>query len=373
MRVPNTSAKPTQGAATSSNLEDQQLFKTGKLDDISVQRIITNLTPKASLQKDKDAHLSRVTILHVLRWADGQHKTTKFQTWYVYDPDKQYSWSYISTGSRLSGSFVDGKKNFRLIYVHLNFSLTDPNESITTSPATGEDHLVHPIGYKINIQKQPPELQTEALTVLQIIGAVGAQSNDNPLIGYYSVFDFDSAFTNSTITVSATLLDPSTAKTNGTSSDTGKTAANSLASQQYTNQPLQWIGLGFAVPLKSYRDLQYQQSGSTIQPTTINRQNVYLTVSAYVPPVEAKNLALRWLPHPFFGVPIKGQPLKQTMVGVGAGYKWLEPFWGIVFDEQSIKASGMNEIQTHWVRKGVYGINISVTAAAKSLISKKGS
>jgi hypothetical protein len=365
----------TKPAPPAPSLDDQALYKTGVIDEAALVSIIDSLTPAAAIQADQAQKIGRVTIIHLLRWADAEHKTAQFEKWYVYDPQVKYKWSYVHTSVRVSGDFIAGRTHFRLIYVHLNKTLGDGNESIKTSAAGGSDILRYPIGYKIAIQKQQPQLLKDALTVLQILGGFTALSAEQE-VGYYSVFDFQSAYSTSTVSITASLADNGAnpaSKTTGSKTQTGQTAANDLAAQTYTNQPSQWFGLGFAVPLKSYKDVQYQQSGSSLQPNTINRQNVYLTANVYLPAVETGNLAFRWLPHPFFGVPIKGEPLRNTMVGIGNGFRWLQPFWGVVFDLQKVPATSNVALHNRLVIKGVYGLNLSVDAVAKALLPKKSS
>src|SRR5258708_2108300 len=43
-------------------------------------------TPTTTAGEPPVSDCDRVTIIHVLRWADKDHKTTKFQRWYLHDP-----------------------------------------------------------------------------------------------------------------------------------------------------------------------------------------------------------------------------------------------------------------------------------------------
>lgn len=355
---------------STGDLENEDLYSTGKIDKTLLAQIISNLTPAEFVKADKDKGIDRVTIIHLLRWSDTEHKTTKFETWYVFDPHAQYQWSYLFSSIRLQGGYIAGKTHFRFIYIHLNSMLGDANESIKTSAAGGPTTLKIAVGYKITIQKQQPQIVRDALTVLKIVGGIAA-NEVNPEVGYYSVFDFNSKYSTSSISITATLEDAN-AKPNGTDQQGKKTATNDLSSKVYSNERLQWFGLGFAIPATSYKDAQFDDSTGTIQPKTINRQNVYLTANVFVPPSETGNLSLRWLPHPFFGIPIKGQPLRNTMVGIGAGYRWLQPFWGVIFDIQRVPKSGSTPLHDRLVRKGTFGLNLSVDAVAKALLPKKG-
>jgi hypothetical protein len=148
------------------------------------------------------------------------------------------------------------------------------------------------------------------------------------------------------------------------------TAANSIASQSYTNQPLQWFGLGAAVPVKSYTDLSYDSSGGTLQAKTINRQNVYVTANFYLPKAELGQTAYRWWPSLMFGMPLKGQPLRNTLYAISDGWRWLQPFWGMVLDVQQQQAAGSSSVHNRYVRKGVYGLSISISALVSKVAGK---
>jgi hypothetical protein len=60
------------------------------------------------------------------------------------------------------------------------------------------------------------------------------------------------------------------------------------------------------------------------------------------------------------------------MVGVGIGLNWLEPFAGIVFNDTKVHPAGSapTQLDNHLVIKGIFGINIPLSTAAKLLKSK---
>lgn len=360
-------------------LDSLPLFKSGEVD---VKKAPVFIAEFVTMGKD-----SRVTILHVLRWADDQHKTVKFQKWYVYDPTaKNTGGFYLATKQSLfEGNAITGKTKFRLIYLHLNHVLGAPSESVTPDPtgATTDLVLKTPISYKVVITKQQTQFVQDSQTLLKIIGgSFGAQADDFAL-GYSSVFEFDSQYQTSLVTVSATLQGGSspggvTPDANANSAtkptqDKSATAANQLATQSYNNEKPSWIGLSVAVPLTSYKDASYDQTGGTISPKTINRQNIYAVADFYYPRVIPTFTNLRWLPHPLFGMPLKGQPLRNTMAGFGMGLHWLEPFAAVVFDDQEIPSSNKTATTNHMVYKLVWGLNISVSSAYKALSASKSS
>ena len=149
-----------------------------------------------------------------------------------------------------------------------------------------------------------------------------------------------------------------------------QTAANSIASQTYTNQPLQWFSLSAVVPLTSYKDLSYNSTGGNLQAQTVNRQNVYVTANFYYPKIELSQNTFRWLPNPMFGLPLKGQPLRNSLYGFSDGWRWIQPFWGIVLDVQQVGTSGTTSLHNRYVRKGVYGVGISLSDLASKIAGK---
>jgi hypothetical protein len=68
-------------------------------------------------------------------------------------------------------------------------------------------------------------------------------------------------------------------------------------------------------------------------------------------------------------MPIKGQPLRNTLYGLSTGWRFFEPFFGVVLNVQQIKGSAPASVENHFVWKGVYGLNISISALGKALSS----
>lgn len=388
-QIDDVGPKVKAGGPAPQSLAYEQPYKSGAIDVSAAPKLLKRLANVDSATDKKDG---RVTIMHVLRWGDKDHKTVKFKHWYVFDPRAKWRFYLESSQAIFEGNLISGRTKFRLIYIHLNCDLEDgekspPGESYPP-PGVGTTEgaqppvtsLNHAIGYKIDISKQQPQFLRDLSTVLQIItGGTKAASKD-PYVGYYSVFEFESEYTTSNITITMTAKDTTaTHQGKGLStpnSEAGKdggtgntqTQANDLDSKAYTNEGKQWVTLSFAVPLNSYRDITYSQSGDLLQPKTVNRQNVYVAANFFVPwPVLGGLATSRYFPHPFFGVPIKGQPLRNTMLGFGIGLKWLEPFAGLVFDDQQIADSAAHH-HNHLVLKGAFGLNISVDAAKSVLL-----
>lgn len=310
---------------------------------------------------------SRVSIIHILRWSDSAHSAVKFQKWYVYDPSPPTGNFYLSSAqSRFDNATILGRTSFRLIYIHINF---DPNnnhgESFTTIGASGQDILTHPVTYSVTIKKAQTQFVKDLISLLSILGAYTPQaisaSAADPEVGYFSVYEFKSAFKTSTVTITA-----SENSKGGGGGGGGAATSNQLGTQTYTNEGPSWIGLSFAVPLTSYKTLTYSQTNGSITTSQVNQQNIYAAVDFYYPRAVPTWTSLRYIPHPFFGMPIKKQPLRNTALGIAMGWHWLEPFGGVVFDVGQVNVAN-GTLTNHTVIKGIWGLKISVSDVAKAL------
>jgi hypothetical protein len=177
---------------------------------------------------------------------------------------------------------------------------------------------------------------------------------------------------NPALTVTATLVGAAsgggssgpTIKGSQSGDSNANTASKQLSANTYTNERPSYVGLSFAVPVKSYKDVTYQSSSGMLAPSSITQQNVYATFDLYLPPALPSLAAFRWFPHPFAGLPIKGKVLQHTMAGVAFGLPWFEPFAGVVFDRQNASVNGATQRTTF---KTIFGFKVSVSAVAKAL------
>lgn len=351
-------------AAAPPSLSGVEPYKSGQISVADAQRLINTLRGAQTAD-------DRVTIIHILRWNNADHSVAKFQKWYVYDPSPpKGNFYWTSAQTRFQSAIINGKTKFRLIYIHLNFDLNNNHgESFKTNLASHQDEPTHPVSYGVTVKKQQTQFVKDLISLLTILGAYTPQAAPaavDPEVGYFSVYEFDSQFKTSSITVTASHNDP--AKAGGGEDVSGGSKSQQIATQTYANEGPSWIGLSFAVPLTSYKDLSYSQTNGSITTNTIDRQNIYAAVDFYLPPVQPGMTAFRYIPHPFFGMPIKKQPLRNTTAGLGMGWRWLEPFGSVVFNVQQRKtASG--SLTNHLVFKGAWGLKMSVSDVAKALKS----
>jgi hypothetical protein len=259
-------------------------------------------------------------------------------------------------------------------------SITDPSTFVI--PSTGINScaascgtaisqyptaLKNPVSYSVTVTKQQTQFVQDLQTVLRIVGLqAGAGAGIGPGVpappppGYYSVASFQSRWDTSSITIVASLNGAS----KGSSADT---TSNQLASTTYQNEKPSWIGLSAGIPITSYKDVVFQSTSGTLVPNSITQQNAYIFLDGYLPPVLPSLVSFRYLPHPFFGVPLKGEVFRHTMLGVGIGFHWLEPFGGVIFDTQNKKTVTGTTTNTSLTYQAVFGLKISISALAKAL------
>lgn len=352
-----TSPIQTLGTQIGANVaDDAEPYKSGVLNPSSAEAILTAL----------GADARKTTIIHVLRWTDPEHTQTKFQKWYLYDPTPSTISFYLQSKQQVfQSTAIPGRRDFQFIYIHLNADLGGGEGEWKLVTAAGTT-LKHPVSYTITVTKQQTQFLRDLNTVLQILGVVGAAA-DVAKPGYYSVSTFKSQWDTSSISIAASL--DSGNKTQG-KGDGQNSASNQLASKTYANEKPSWIGLSAGVPITKYKDVTFQSSSSTLVPSSITKQDVYLFVDGYVPPVLPSLSSFRYLPHPFFGLPIKGKVLRHSMLGVGIGLHWLEPFGGVIFDTENNEVKGPSVHKTQLKIQPVFGLKISVSAVAKALKGK---
>jgi hypothetical protein len=179
-------------------------------------------------------------------------------------------------------------------------------------------------------------------------------------VGYFSVSTFNSQWTTSGITIAASLDSSS-------SPQKSMQGTNTITSNTYTNEKPSWIGLSAGVPITTYKDVTYQSSGGTLVPTSITKQDAYIFLDGYFPAVTPSLAGFRYIPQPFFGLPLSGKVLRHSMAGIGIGLHWIEPFGGVIFDTQNNQGSS----NTGTTFRYVFGIKLSITAVGKVLLAAK--
>ena len=352
-------------------------YANGKISPDKAQALLTALNSGADNPR---IDLKKTTIINILRWKDAAHTAVMFQKWYLYDPMPSKTSLYLmSKQDVFEQTAIPGRTDFQFVYIHLNSDLLGGGkDEWATSPTAADGpgfvpKLKHPIAYTITVTKQQTQFIQDLTTLLQILGYGTKAAAAIPNIGYFSVTSFQSPWTTSSITIAAS-LDSSNKNPGSTdasvSNPKSTTSSTQLTSATYHNEKPSWIGLSAGVPLNSYKDVAYQSSSGTLVPSSITQQNVYVFLDFYVPPVLPTLASFRYLPHPFWGLPLKGEVFRHQMVGLGIGFHWLEPFGGVIFDTQNNKVTGPVNTHTTLTIKTVFGLKVSMSALATALKKK---
>ena len=336
-------------------LTDQQLgqtdlnkepYSSGALQLTDVPRLLRALD--STNFKD-----TRPTIFHVLRWTDVTHSSVEFQRWYVFNPRNQKNGGFyaISDQKLFEDNLIPGETQFRLIFIHLSpisggtcAPLTDSFNGDPSAPGT---MLKHPISYDIDITKTPTQFAQDVQTLLGLLGVLKAAAPPAkpgpppppPVdVGYWgwALFAANSSSSTIKITPSTTDAKPTATSAVGTPGvPAANTAKSSLTASTFINQSPTYLGLSIGVPVTSYKDVTYQMQGGTLVPTSVTKQTAYAALDGYLPAALPGLMAVRYIPHPFIGLPLAGKVLLHPMAGLAVGFPWFEAYAGAVFDREN--------------------------------------
>jgi hypothetical protein len=234
----------------------------------------------------------------------------------------------------------------------------DKDEDITVCNYLVDERFL-PITYKVAVTKKVPDPQQSAKAIAGLV--LGAQGSGQvtlviPLKSYVLG------------TLRMMELTPRPANIVVTGSVGGGEKARELAKETYDNEKKYHYNFSFAFPFKSYDSVTLDLSNQLITPKKLTKQNVYAMINLSPWAIDTKKPQLQLFPTFIYGMPITGKPLHQQLVGVAFGFNFLQPFVGIHFDRNQTQTNG--QVQTRWVRKLSYGLNIPVTTAT-TLLNKK--
>jgi hypothetical protein len=287
-------------------------------------------------------------LLHVVQLRTGG-KLSSAANWYVYQPEGLPRFTMQSGQTRFESARIFGQKRIWIVYVHLYAEA----QKAPTLPSSM---------YTLTIKKKTSQLETDIGGVLQILtmkpksAATGADGET--IVGYAFAQPFELKTVPVSIDVSAQI---------GATPD----ALKEISKGSFVDEGTSPVGLSFAVPLNSYKDLSYEPTGTTIQPQTVQRQNIYLNIDLYYPKADLSDASSRYFPHLIFGIPLKSQPYRHLMLGFAFGLKYISPFAGVVFDRTNVLVpADPNSFTTHVDYRLIWGVSMSVSAAAKALGAK---
>jgi hypothetical protein len=266
-------------------------------------------------------------VIHIVRWADTGANTIDKQNWYVYQRK--------ISASDYAGTRIYGAKNLGVIYVYLN-SHGDPAKS-------------QGITYKVDVtQKTPDNLQN--LGALVKFGLAGLAAPPVP----------DAFFVSKVIDVSYPTSDLKFTAFISPQSAPSPAAPTQLTTMTFDNEGKYFWDVDFSIPLKSYKDVQLDQSSNTIQPKSITRQNVFATFEFFPLKVDTKRAKTVLVPSLVAGIPISGKPLDRYIIAVGLGTNVFRGFIGLGIDRRTANLTGqplsVSTPSDQWVKKLTFGI-----------------
>jgi hypothetical protein len=217
-----------------------------------------------------------------------------------------------------------------------------------------EDFL--PITYKVDITKKNPVwvddlkaaadafgLQSGMVSEVRLAGTAGA------LVGRKLNMRID--YPTSDIVVTGTR---------------GKNEGKIFATKKFDNESLHWIDIGLVIPLKSVKELKFNDEGRLVQPKPVEKNRIYATVGFFpFGPVntKGKNL-LRLAPEIMYGMALNDNPWNHQLFAVGLGLKWVQPYVGITGTRSAIPAADQTIAGYKWNWKLSYGLQVPISALA---------
>jgi hypothetical protein len=294
-------------------------------------------------------------------------------------------WAEIPSGSYLSkyfsGKRIHGSADVRLLYLHLNISglrrdstefqkVRADVEKVNPKPLVRKDTKLRlarfgdyqiakgfeQIVYKVSvIQKLPSNIQNlkDGFGVLHSESTAPAEV-DTESVALGNVQQIKIAHIPSDVTVT------------GFAGQVGD--QKELEKQTFSNEGKHWWDVGFTLPVREFRAIDYDRESGTITGKEVTRQNLFGTFNLYLPPVDTERTIFRWLPHLLYGLPIQGKVLQRHLVGLGIGLNKAEVFAGVTFDQTRRPLAGSaNALETRWIRRFTFGVNIPVRSAINAL------
>ena len=235
----------------------------------------------------------------------------------------------------------------------------------------GNDRLVPSsyllFAYNIGITKKTPAPWQNLQDAVSLAIAQGASPTNIPLkmdtttsLCGGGVFDVEHI--PSDIAVTATIVDKDKAQ-------------KQLTKQTFDNEGLYWYDFSFALPLKSYQDLSYDNSNGTVSAKKVNKSDLFLVANIGLP-FDTKSAEFDIIPRLLYGLPISGQPLKHHLLALAIGLNKVQLYGGYVFNQDPAKpavatGSVTDATTSTWSHSFTWGLNVPVSAIAAALKPKK--
>jgi hypothetical protein len=315
-------------------------------------------------QWEKDDYV----IIHLVKWplqppAGGEQK---------YEPESEKWYLYKRAGSRWEpqtvqgGERIYGHKRVGVLLVHLKARET------------------WDIKYTVDVKEKTPGPIQNVLDLAAIIaGGVGISAITEPeIVDYWGGRLLILKDVPVEIKVQSDI-----AFVNQVGDEDKQTQQPKVYAKTYDNEGRYHWDVSVGIPVKSFKEVQYDTEGGQVRAKEVNRQNAYGFLNLFFNPrgVDTKGDEFYKTPHLVLGVPISGKPLDRPMVGLGFGfYNYglkFNLFGGLVFNrvrEPRTLAAGQaatgaqleSDLQTRRVTKFIFGFNIPVKQL-KDALSKK--
>jgi len=242
------------------------------------------------------------------------------------------------------GRRIYGHKRVAVLLVHLKIA-----------PATEFD-----INYKVAINQKTPQPFKNIMTLIGVISPTGGAAVAEPIHVWGGKLVIVEKLPSDMVV-------------------SGNVAVSGEQTKEYTrtydNEGRYRWDVSVGLPVKTFKELQFNSEGGRVTTSAKDRQNAYGFLNIFPVPVDTKGDAFLTIPHGIVGLPLASKPLHHPFVGIGTGV-FKSPikfnvFAGVTFHrervprtlgEGAIATPGQLEadLRTRWVRKFTWGINFPI-------------
>jgi hypothetical protein len=324
---------------------------------------------RGTLGKCNEFENDDYVIVHLVKWPEQEPAGSQ-----KYEPDFEKWFLFTYVGGRWArqtvqgGTRIYGHKRVGVLLVHLKARDT------------------WDIKYNVDVKRKTPAPIQNIIDLAAIIrGGVAALATRPSFWGGRLLILQDIP---ADITVQSNIAFVQDARAAGGNGNDPQTQQPKQYSKVYDNEGRYHWDVSVGIPVKSFKEVQYDVEGGQVTPKEVNRQNAYGFLNLFLNHrgVDTKGDEFYKTPHLLLGVPISGKPLDRPLVGLGMGfYKTsfkFNLFGGVVFNrvrdprtlaagQTATSAQLESDLRTHRVTKFVFGFNIPVKQFKDALAPKK--
>lgn len=350
----------------------------------------------AGQTENKDTIGGSYCIFHIIRWSEPDAKTNlqsvAQEHWYLYDPNDSSDQAYTEN-KRLMGI-----RDFYFFYIQINRaggpthklpadSSNKPLVSelrptygvvVTKKLSANIQHLLslgsQYLGGTTATQTLVPQNTEKLKSLLKIQGDPDSEFGGGAIHGIYHPSDI--AITPSAQAVPAGADNPA---------QPGPTQLVAMGTKEvFDNEGKYYFDFSVAVPIKKISQTQINATNLTATPVNVDSTNAFMMFNLYLPPIDVKTNAWRWIPHPLTGAAFAKQPLHKILLGGGWGPNFSELYMGVMWVNQARLSPGATSCKTppagttvdpntgnHMCPQFSIGINLPIAAVASRLGAPK--